>query len=388
LAVVLVAACVLIPTRFANWRGLAFALLALVVFADLLRADRAIEAQQDLAGQGWLVRIREMDPAEYYSPSGAAHFLQSRSQEEPFRYFGYDPGSGGEGYQFSAPLWFADPDVRMLEANGRSMLLGLQNVQGYNPTHIARYDQYMSMLNGGYEQNYHFIDVFNEGLDSELLDLLNVRYIIVPTHPSQEDPDGAKHFEDFESTHPTVYEDDKTKVLENPNTLPRAWIVHSTQQVGSQKEALDLLASGEVNPKETALLEEEPSEQQQISQPEDASADRAEVTDYQANRIRLKTSTQAPGLLVLSEVYYPAWKAYVDGEPAPEHVADQLLRSVEIPAGEHVVEMRYESWTLRVGMLISVVAYGVLIALAVISGVQHRRKVADGKDYTTTSDNP
>jgi hypothetical protein len=50
--------------------------------------------------------------------------------------------------------------------------------------------------------------------------------------------------------------------------------------------------------------------------------------------------------------------------------------------------MRYESWTLRVGMLISVVAYGVLIALAVISGVQHRRKVADGKDYTTTSDNP
>jgi hypothetical protein len=310
--------------------------------------------------------------------------LQSKSQEESFRYFGYDPGSGGEGYQFSAPLWFADPEVQALEANGRPMLLGLQNIQGYNPTHIARYDKYMGELNGGYEQNYHFIDVFKKGLDSPLLDLLNVRYIIVPAQPSQENPEGARHFEQFESTHPTVYEDDKTKVLENQHTLPRAWIVHSAQQVGSQKEALDLLSSGEVNPKETALLEEEPS--QQMSQPDDASAERAEVTDYQANQVQVKTSAGAPGLLMLSEVYYPAWKAYVDGQPAPVHVSDQLLRSVEIPAGEHTVELRYESWALGAGVVISLVAYVVLIVLAVVAGSRHwRRKGAASMAHTTTS---
>jgi hypothetical protein len=374
LTVALITAYALIPDKMAVRRGLAFALLALVVLADLLVADRAIIAEQDLAGEGWLVRIREADLAAYYRPSEAARFLQSR--EEPFRYFGYDPGSGGRGYQFSAPLWSMDPAVQALEANGRAMLLELQNVQGYNPTHIARYDEYMATLNEGYEQNYHFIDVFNEGLGSPLVDLLNVRYIIVPAQPSQEDPEGTQQFEQFGSTHPTVYEDEKTKVLENREALPRAWIVHSAQQVGSEKEALDLLSSSQVDPKQTALLEEEPSEE--MFQPSDASTDQAEVTEYEANQVQVRTSVEAPGLLVLSEVYYPSWKAYVDGRPAPVHVADGLLRSVAIPAGEHTVELRYESGTLRAGVTISLVAYGVLIALVVITGARRlwRRKSA------------
>ena len=381
LVVVLVAAYALIPARLASWRGLAFALLALVVFADLLTAGRVtITDQRDPTGGA--VVIREMDPAEYYSPSGAARFLQSKSQEEPFRYLGYDPGLG-EWSHISSPARFAEPNTWVLEVNNQATLLGLQSVQGYNPTHIARYDQYMSVLNGS-GQGYHFLDVYEGGLDSPLLDLLNVRYIIVPAQPSQENPEGALQFKQFESTHPTVYEDDKTKVLENQRTLPRAWIVHSAQQVESQKEALDLLSSGEVNPKETALLEEEPP--QQMSQPDDASAERAEVTDYQANQVQVKTSAGAPGLLVLSEVYYPAWKAYVDGEPAPVHVSDQLLRSVEIPAGAHTVELRYESWALGAGVVISLVAYAVLIVLAVVAGCRHwRRKVAVSMAHTTTS---
>src|SRR5215212_5600068 len=187
LAVGLVAAYALLPARLTGWRAAAFAVLALTVFADLLAADRVTIAKQDFSGQGWLVRMREMDLAEYYRPSGAARFLQSKEdEEEPFRYFGYDPGGSGEGSQVSAPLWFADPSTRVLEANGRSMLLGLQNVQGYNPTHIARYDEFMSVLNAD-QQNYHFVDVYEKGLTSPLLDLLNARYIIVPSHPSQED---------------------------------------------------------------------------------------------------------------------------------------------------------------------------------------------------------
>jgi hypothetical protein len=263
------------------------------------------------------------------------------------------------------------------------MLLGLQSIQGYNPTHISRYDEFTTRLNGS-GQGYHFIDLYEDGLDSSLLDLLNARYIIVPAHPSPEDPASSQRFKQFESTHPTVYEDDQTKVLENQQALPRAWIVHSARQVGSGKEALDLLSSGEVNPKETALLEEEPS--QQMSQPDDASAEQAEVAEYEANRIKLHTSTQAPGLLMLSEVYYPSWKAYVDGQPAEVQVADQLLRSVEIPAGEHTVELRYESWTLWAGVVISLVAYVGLVGLAVAAGARRmRRKGTGGQEHTTTA---
>jgi hypothetical protein len=367
----LVAAYVLIPVRMAAWRGFLFVLLAFVVFADLFTADRVTIAEQKDATGGAVV-ISETDLGEYYRPSGAAQFLQANtSEEEPFRYFGYDPGLG-EWSHVSSPARFADPGTRALEANGRSMLLGLQNIQGYNPTHIARYDEFMSALNGA-QQNYHFIDVYAAGLNSPLLNLLNARYIIVPTHPSQENSENLKQFERFELTHPTVYEDEQTKVLKNQQALPRAWIVHSARQEESQR-ALDLLSSGEVDPKKTALLEGEPP--QGMSEPEDASADRASVEEYGANRIRLKTDTQAAGLLMLSEVYYPAWKAYVDGQEVSEYVADGLLRAVAVPAGEHTVEFRYESWALWVGIAISLVAYAVLVALAVAAGVQRWRKRA------------
>ena len=371
LAVVLVAVYALIPVRFAIWGALTFGLLILVVFADLLTADRVTIAEQKHPTGGAVV-IREIDPAEYYSPSGAAQFLQSRSEEEPFRYLGYDPGLG-EWSHISSPARFANPNTRVLEVNNQSTLTALHSVQGYNPTHIVRYDEYMSALNGS-AQGYHFLDVYEEGLDSPLLDLLDVHYIVIPTQPSQENPEGLKRFEQFEHTHPTVYEDGQTRVLENQEALPRAWIVHSAQRVGSGKEALDLLDSDKVDPKETVLLEEELP--QQMSQPDPASAERAEVKEYQPNRIQVETSTEGPGLLVLSEVYYPSWKAYVDGQPTSIHVADQLLRAVAIPAGEHTVELRYESWTLRAGVTISLVAYGALIALAVITGARRWPRIS------------
>jgi len=361
LAVALLAAYALIPARHVAWRGLAFALLALVVFADLLAANRDAITEQRYV-------VREINLAEHYNPSGAARFLQSRGGEETFRYFGYTPQypDGGTFYSLTR---FTNPNVRALEMNNRAMSLGLQSIQGYSAIHIARYDEYMKALNNAYEQNYHYADVLERGLDSPLLDLLNARYIIVPAERPPENQPGLQRV--LRTKHPTVYEDGQTKVLENQGALPRAWIVHSARQVRSKEEALDLLSVGQVDPKETALLEEEPP---RMSQPDDPSADRASVTEYGVNRIELETAAGAPGLLVLSEVYYPAWKAYVDGEPTPVYLTDHLLRSVPVPVGEHTVELRYESWTLRVGMAISLVMCATLVTVAAVAGITRWRR--------------
>jgi len=95
-----------------------------------------------------------------------------------------------------------------------------------------------------------------------------------------------------------------------------------------------------------------PSRAARFLQSKNTIADRASVTEYEADRMKLETATEAPGLLVLSKVYYPAWKVYANGSPAPIYVADHLLRSVPVPEGEHEVELRYESWTLRAGIVI------------------------------------
>nr|MBA3388430.1 YfhO family protein [Rubrobacter sp.] len=245
--------------------------------------------------------------------------------------------------------------------------LGLQSIQGYNAVHVTHYDEYIKAVNEE-AQNYHDTDVFPAGLDSPLLDLLNVRYIIVPavTQPDQ----GT--LRELKDAHPTVYGDERVEVLENRDALPRAWIVHSARQA-EPEEALELLDSGEVDPRETALLEEAPPP---LDLPGDASADRASVTRYEADRVRLETSTGAPGLLVLSEVYYPAWKAYIDGRPAPIYRADHLLRAIPVPAGEHTVELQYESSSLRAGMAISLTATAVLVALT-LARIRRPRKGAN-----------
>ena len=129
-------------------------------------------------------------------------------------------------------------------------------------------------------------------------------------------------------------------------------------------------------------MEEDPP--QQMSQPPGgSSAEQALVEEYGANSMKLKTSSGSAGLLVLSEVYYPAWKAYVDGEPAEVYATDQLLRSVPIPEGEHEVELRYESEALEAGITISMVACAVLVVLAFAAGVQYWRKGAGGAKKIT-----
>ena len=79
----------------------------------------------------------------------------------------------------------------------------------------------------------------------------------------------------------------------------------------------------------------------------------------------------APGLLVTSEVAYPAWKAYIDGKPVEIATAFGLLRAVEFPAGTHVVDFRFESPNEVWGMALTVaaiVASGALLAWSRMEG--------------------
>jgi hypothetical protein len=337
---------VLVYALLPRGRGLVAALLVAVLFVDLLSSSRSLIDRLEQARGGG--QVLKMDLSAYYGPTGAEAFLRSQTREEPARYFGY----GSLAYA----VRFADPQTRALLANNAATSYGLQDVQGYNAVHLALYDEFMMALNGR-AQNRHFSDVLPEGLDSPLLDLLNVRYIITPaaTNPNR------SYMQDLKDALPTAYSDDKVQILENREALPRAWIVHSARQA-TPEEALKLLGSGEVEPRQTALLERHPPD---LSPPEDPSSDQASVTTYGAGRIELNTATGAPGLLVLSEVYYPAWKAYVDGEPVPIYRANHLLRAVPIPAGEHAVELRYVSRALKVGVAISLLAYAALVGLVI-----------------------
>ncbi len=372
LALVVAIACVVVYALTPVGRRVAAFLVILVVFVDLFTAGRETVADRATAEAG--KRLVKIDLSRYYEPTGAAKFLRSETADGSARYFGYGPHLGDNGRRsHHYNNWFTDQDNNALLASNLATPMGLQSIQGYNAVHFARYDKYIVALNG-FSQGYHDTDVYRSGLDSPLLDLLNVRYIIVPRVVMQ-DQSALRALKD---AHPSVYSDDRVDVLENRDALPRAWIVHSARET-TQEEALKLLSSGAVDPRRMALLQRRPPK---LAEPDEPSADQTSVVSYDAERIQLKSDTGAPGLLMMSEMYHPAWKAYVDGRSVPLYAGDYMLRAVPIPAGDHTVELRYESWTLRVGTAVSLLA-GLMLAALTLARIWGPRKGAN----ETSTDN-
>ncbi len=122
-------------------------------------------------------------------PGGAGEFLQQRQASgPPFRYVGHagrDPSTDDPSYSSRR----CDPGVLAAVSGGRALDLELESIQGYNPLHLGVYTDYSDVMNGG-QQDYHWVDHYPATLmDSALLDMLNVRYIVVSLDPpdSQDD---------------------------------------------------------------------------------------------------------------------------------------------------------------------------------------------------------
>ncbi|MCX6166066.1 MAG: YfhO family protein, partial [Ignavibacteriae bacterium] len=77
------------------------------------------------------------------------------------------------------------------------------------------------------------------------------------------------------------------------------------------------------------------------------------MLNYDLNSILLEVETQENGFLFLSEVFYPAWKAYIDGNRTELFRADYCERSVYVEKGKHTVLFNYESDTFKTGMSVS-----------------------------------
>jgi hypothetical protein len=88
-------------------------------------------------------------------------------------------------------------------------------------------------------------------------------------------------------------------------------------------------------------------------------------------RLSIQTETPAPSLVVISQSYYPAWRAYLDGQPARLWRANYAFQAVEVPAGQHHIELRYEDRALVEGATLSVLG---LIMLGWVGWRRPRRE--------------
>ena len=146
-------------------------------------------------------------------------------------------------------------------------------------------------------------------------------------------------------------------VYENRNALPRAWLATEAQVV-SDEAALEVIRTGKLPngaawiPRRTALISAAPP----LNLDGAGTETSARIELYEPNRIDIRTSCDAPSILVLSDNHYPGWRAAVDGGKVETLRVDYNLRGVALPPGTHEVRFTYRPKFALAGLLLSLLA--------------------------------
>ena len=185
----------------------------------------------------------------------------------------------------------------------------------------------------------------------EVLDMLNVKYII------QTDKEG-KEF-------PTI----------NPNTNGNAWFVSTVKLVNKPDDVMKAL--DHIDTKRVAVFnvhENEAKFQNARMKKQWDTTGTIKVVQYKPNYIKYKSDSEKDGLVVFSEMYYKnGWNAYVDGKLTDHFPVDYVLRAMEIPGGKHTIEFKFEPQVVKTGSMITL-ASSIGMLLLLIGGIYFERK--------------
>jgi hypothetical protein len=157
---------------------------------------------------------------------------------------------------------------------------------------------------------------------------------------------------------------DGLRVYEAEGMLPRAFIVHEAFGIDNRAHAAG----------EPYRIREEMAVKTFLPGPVPelercGGSEEARIAEYGLNRVVVEARLACRGMLILTDTWFPGWRARVDGRPARIHEAYAAVRGVVVEAGAHRVEFVYRPS--------SVMAGGALTALACLAAAvcARRRKL-------------
>lgn len=222
-----------------------------------------------------------------------------------------------------------------------------KSIGGYHAAKLRRYQELIdahisSEMNAFYKAIVAAQGDMSQISDSvaPVLNMLNAKYLILPQ------------------------QDGSTVPLQNPNAYGNAWFVDKVQYVQNANE--ELYGLSQINPKHIALVDQ--SFESVIGNATEVTADptaQIHMVNYEPNALIYELNSAKGGVVVLSEIYYPGWKATLDGQEISVGRADYVLRAVKVPAGKHVLEMNFNPSSITVTETIAWIALAVLLLFIV-----------------------
>jgi hypothetical protein len=295
----------------------------------------------------WLLRCRPLWQSQILFSLGVllvgellwfAH--DRRPQCDPALYF--PPVSTLEQIARSAPGRIIG--VNCLPASLASVC-GLRDIRGYDAVDPARLVELTAAAGSPQSRRHPYaltqwlspdtnVDAQGKLTLSPVLDMLGVRYVIGRGVPP-----------------PTVrpaYQEPDYWVLVNSNALARAYVPKRVQLEADADARLNKLISPLFDPREVAYVETA------LALPASCRG-RAKLVSEIPTRIKVALQMETAGLVVLADLWDRGWRAYLNGKSIPIVRANHAIRGVAVPAGEGMLEFRYEpasfTWGLRLATL-------------------------------------
>lgn len=223
---------------------------------------------------------------------------------------------------------------------------GIENVNGYHSAKLRVYQDLMDVVNLQQAKG-STSTLFNPFL----WNLLNVKYILA----------SGKIYEGVQP----IFQSQQTSTLIYYNALglPRAFFVNSVA-VEKPLTILHHLRDGDFDPIHTAYVENALSQKIDTISKENS----AKVIVKKNQYMKIEANSIGNNLLFISEIYYPAWHAFIDGKPTDIIKTDYAFRSVIVPKGKHIVELKYESAGFETGKTLSLI-FNILVLLTLLVAI-------------------
>ncbi|MDE2588453.1 MAG: YfhO family protein, partial [Patescibacteria group bacterium] len=142
---------------------------------------------------------------------------------------------------------------------------------------------------------------------------------------------------------PAAFKFHDINIYENKDAYPRAYLVNKFHVADNGKAQDYLIQNPDFDLRGDVVLETQlpPEIVNQLKSSVQSDSSKANIISYDTNKVIIHTTSDSSLLLILTDTYYPGWKALVDGKETPIYRADGLVRSVFVPSGNHDVEFLY-----------------------------------------------
>lgn len=233
----------------------------------------------------------------------------------------------------------------------------LQSTEYFDPLNVKRYAELVSFVNTG--------DRFSGLTRSDV-------QVVSDASVSAELASRRDRFWDMTGTSVLVTKkDDHWQLHYRASSLPRAYLTNDVRVVPDSDRALASMFDAEIDLRYATFVEE------QIFGVDVgvSSTGNAEIILYEPNSVKIRVITPTTSFLVLSDTYYPGWKAFVDDEEVKIYRTNYAFRGVVVPEGAHTVVFRYKPTSFAIGLWISAVSF-LIWGWIVLRGSEGNRTLA------------